>query len=209
MRASQMMSPLGKRTSPSAMIRKPLRSPQTIVRKRKQSSPQQIIPNAIKSSLVSPLRLEKSRRSSSSPKVEQTQNPEEHDEALNLLHINAGHHKFHSLAKESSVTLIDRGASMRGTGDRRLLRNIRSTTLTVSSAFGDSAQPTEMGDLKTHMIPTVYIDAMKNTTLLSVPQLCGQKIPLCGSSPLSIADSSPSIRYFPTSNRLARTVMRC
>jgi hypothetical protein len=78
------------------------------------------------------------------------------------------------------VTVIDSGASMSGTGDRGLLRNIRLTTLTVSSAFGDSAQPTEMGDLKTHRIPTVYYDAMKNTTLLSVSPLCGQKIPPCG-----------------------------
>jgi hypothetical protein len=69
---------------------------------------------------------------------------------------------------------------MSGTGDRALLRNIRPTTLTVGSAFGDSAQPTEMGDLKTHMIPRVFIGAMKNTTLLSVSQLCGQKIPLRG-----------------------------
>jgi hypothetical protein len=69
---------------------------------------------------------------------------------------------------------------MSGTGDRALLSNIRPTTLTVSSAFGDSAQPTEMGDLHPHMIPTVFIDAMKNTTLLSVSQMCGQKIRLCG-----------------------------
>jgi hypothetical protein len=179
-RALQMMSPLGKRTSPSGMIRKPLRFPQTIVRKQKQSSPQQIIPDAIKSSPASPVRLEKSRRSSSSPKDEQTLIPEEHDEAVNLLQINAGHHTFNSLARKSSVIVIDSGASMSGTGDRALPRNIRPTTLTVSSAFSDSAQPTEMGDLKTHMIPKVFIDAMKNTTLLPVSQLCVQKIPLCG-----------------------------
>jgi hypothetical protein len=118
MRASQTITPLGKRTSASVMIRIPLRSPQTIVRKRKLSIPQQIIPDPIESSPVSPLCLEKSRRSSSSPKDEQTQNPEEHDEALNLLQINAGHHTFHSLAKESSVTVIDTGAFMSGTGDR-------------------------------------------------------------------------------------------
>jgi hypothetical protein len=40
-----------------------------------------------------------------------------------------------------------------------------------------------MGDLQPHMIPTVLIDAMKNTTLLSVSQMCGQKIPLCGIFP--------------------------
>jgi hypothetical protein len=57
-RASQMMSPVGRRTSPSTMIRKPLRSPQTIVFKRKQSSPQQIVPDAIESSPVSPLPIQ-------------------------------------------------------------------------------------------------------------------------------------------------------
>jgi hypothetical protein len=36
------------------------------------------------------------------------------------------------------------------------------------------------GDLHPHMIPTALIDAMKNTTLLSVSQMCGEKIPLCG-----------------------------
>jgi hypothetical protein len=30
------------------------------------------------------------------------------------------------------------------------------------------------------MIPSVLIDAMKNTTLLSVSEMCGQKIPLRG-----------------------------
>jgi hypothetical protein len=69
---------------------------------------------------------------------------------------------------------------MSGTGDRSLLRSVRPTTLTVSSEFGDSAQPTEMRDLKTHLIPTVLIHAMKNTTLLSVSRMCGQKILLCG-----------------------------
>jgi hypothetical protein len=138
MRASKMKSPLGRRTSPSAIRSKPLRSPQTIVRKRKRSSPQQIVPDAIESSPVSSLRLEKSHRFISSPKEEQIQNPDEHDEALNRLQINAGHHTFNSIAIESSVTVIDSGASMSGTGDRALLRYVRPTTLTVSSAFGDS-----------------------------------------------------------------------
>jgi hypothetical protein len=44
-----------------------------------------------------------------------------------------------------------------------------------------ATQPSrQMGDLHPHMIPTVFIDAMKNTTLLSVSQMCGQKISLCG-----------------------------
>jgi hypothetical protein len=100
MRPSKMMSPLGRRTSPSTMTRKPLRSPQTIIPQLKQSSPQQVVPDAIESSPVSPLRLEKSCRSSSSPKEEQIQNPEGHDEALNLLQINAGHRTFNSLVSD-------------------------------------------------------------------------------------------------------------
>jgi hypothetical protein len=119
-------------------------------------------------------------RSSTSPQDEAlSKDPDEHDEALNLLQVNVAHHTFNSISKETQVIVIDSGASMSGTGDRAMLSNIRPTTLTVSSAFGNSAQPTEMGDLQPHMIPTVLIDAMKKTTLLSVSQMCGQKIPLC------------------------------
>jgi hypothetical protein len=90
------------------------------------------------------------------------------------------HHTLNTISRKNQVIVIDSGASMSGTGDRALLSNIRPTTLIVSSAFGDSAQPTEMGDLQPHMIPTVLIEAMKDTTLLSVSQMCGQMIPLCG-----------------------------
>jgi hypothetical protein len=173
-------SPVTKRTSPQS-IRKKLRSPQTGSRKRKQRSPQQIVSAAFTTDPVSPLQRDKVSRSSTSPQdTAHSKNPDEHDETLNLLQVNVGHHTFNSISKENQVTVIDSGASMSGTGDRALLSNIRPTTLTVSSAFGDSAQPTEMGDLHPHMIPTVLIDSMKNTTLLSVSQMCGQKIPLCG-----------------------------
>ena len=177
---------LPERTSPvikrsPQTIRKKLRSPQIGTRKRKQSSPQQIVSAAFTTDPVSPLQPDKVSRSSTSPQdTAHSENPDEHDETLNLLQVNVGHHTFNSISKENQVTVIDSGASMSGTGDRALLSNIRPTTLTVSSAFGDSAQPTEMGDLHPHMIPTVFIDAMKNTTLLSVSQMCGQKIPLCG-----------------------------
>jgi hypothetical protein len=87
---------------------------------------------------------------------------------------------FNTIATESHVTVIDSGTSMSGTGDSSILRNIRPTTLTVSSAFCESAQPTEMGDLQPHVISTVFIDATKNATLFSVSQMCGQKIPQCG-----------------------------
>jgi hypothetical protein len=173
-------SPVARRTS-SQSIRKKLRSPQTGSRKRKQRSPQQIVSAVFTTDPVSPLQPDKVSRSSTSPQdTAHSKNPDEHDETFNLLQVNVGHHTFNSISKENQVTVIDSGASMSGTGDRTLLSNIRPTTLTVSSAFGDSAQPTEMGDLHPHMIPTVLIDAMKNTTLLSVSQMCGQKIPLCG-----------------------------
>jgi hypothetical protein len=150
-------------------------------RKRKQRSPQQIVSAAFVADPASPLQPDKVSRSSTSPQDEApSKDPDEHDEALNLLQVNVGHHTFNSISKETQVIVIDSGASMSGTGDRAMLSNIRPTTLTVSSAFGDSAQPTEMGDLQPHMIPTVLIDGMKNTTLLSVSQMCGQKIPLCG-----------------------------
>jgi hypothetical protein len=108
------------------------------------------------------------------------ENPSDNEEALNLLQVNSSHHIFNAIATVDYVTVIDSGASMSGTGDRAMLKNLCPITLTVSSAFGESAQPTEMGDLQPHMIPTVLIDDMKNATLLSVCQMCGQKIPLCG-----------------------------
>jgi hypothetical protein len=64
MRPATIMSPVIKRSSP--VMRKKLRSPQTVIRKRKQSSPQQIIPDALESSLVSPLRSIKTSRYSES-----------------------------------------------------------------------------------------------------------------------------------------------
>jgi hypothetical protein len=113
---------------------------------------------------VSPLRSIKTSRSSTSPTVRVThENPSDHDEVLNLLQVDTSHHIFNTIA----------------TGDRAILKNIRPTTLTVSSAFGKSAQPTEMGDLQPHVISTVLIDATKNTILFSVSHMCGQKIPLC------------------------------
>jgi hypothetical protein len=173
-------SPVAKRTSPQT-IRKKLRSLQVGARKRKQRSPQQIVSAAFVTDPVSPLQPDKVSRSRTFPQDEApSKDLDEHDEAFNLLQVNVGHHTFNSISKKTQVIVIDSGASMSGTGDRELLSNIRPTTLTVSSAFGDSAQPTEMGDLQPHMIPTVLIDAMKNTTLLSVSQMCGQKISLCG-----------------------------
>jgi hypothetical protein len=126
-------SPVAKRTSPQS-IRKKLRSPQVCSRKRKQRSPQQIISAAFVTYPVTPLHLDKVSRSSTSPQDEApSKDPDEHDEALNLLQVNVGHHTFNFIPKETQVIIIYSGASMSGTGDRAML--------TVSSAFGDSAQP--------------------------------------------------------------------
>ena len=69
-------------------------------------------------------------------------------------------------------TIIDSGASTCGTGRRDQLKNLRPTTCTIVAAFGDTAQPTEMGDLPPFQLKTVVIDQMKDTTLLSVSQTC-------------------------------------
>jgi hypothetical protein len=44
----------------------------------------------------------------------------------------------------------------------------------MSAAFGETAQPTEMGLLPPFMLKTVVIDQMKDTTLLSVSQACAK-----------------------------------
>ena len=75
-------------------------------------------------------------------------------------------------------TVIDSGASTSGTGSRSLLTNLRPATCTVTAAFGDSAQPSEQGDLPPFMLETMYIDKMNDTTLLSVSQACGTG--MCG-----------------------------
>lgn len=69
-------------------------------------------------------------------------------------------------------TIIDSGASTCGTGLRSQLKNIRPTNVLVNAAFGETARPTEMGDLPPYMLPTIVIDQMADTTLLSVSQAC-------------------------------------
>ena len=72
-----------------------------------------------------------------------------------------------SLKKSQHKIIIDSGASTCGTGIKSQLQNICPTSLTVSAAFGETAQPTEMGDLPPYMLPTIVINAMADTTLLS------------------------------------------
>ena len=63
-----------------------------------------------------------------------------------------------SLKKSQHKIIIDSGASTCGTGIKSQLQNIRPTSLTVSAAFGETSQPTEMGDLPPYMLPTIIIN---------------------------------------------------
>ena len=93
---------------------------------------------------------------------------------LNLLTVNDNDKKFMSLKKGSHKIIIDSGASTCGTGLRNTLRDLKPTSCSVSAAFGESAQPTEMGLLPPFMLKTVVIEQMNDTTLLSVSQACAQ-----------------------------------
>ena len=44
----------------------------------------------------------------------------------------------------------------------------------TSAAFGETAQPTEMGLLPPFILKTIVIDQMNDTTLLSVSQACAK-----------------------------------
>ena len=79
-----------------------------------------------------------------------------------------------SFKKISHKTVIDSGASTFGTGLRSSLRDLRPTSCSVSAAFGETAQPTEMGLLPPFMLKTIVIDQMNDTTLLSVSQACAK-----------------------------------
>ena len=99
-------------------------------------------------------------------------------ETLNLLHALGPTHKVMSLATNTDKVIIDSGASTSGTGLKSKLKNLRPAKCTVSAAFGETITPTEMGDLPPHMLPTVVIEGMKDTTLLSVSQACAEG--MCG-----------------------------
>ena len=77
-----------------------------------------------------------------------------------------------SFKKTSHKTVIDSGASTSGTGLHSSLRDLRPTSCSVSAAFGETAQRTEMGLLPPFMLKTIVIDQMNDTTLLSVSQAC-------------------------------------
>ena len=84
--------------------------------------------------------------------------------SLNLLTVTDKDSKFMSFKKTSHKTVIDSGAST----------DLRPTSCSVSAAFGETAQPTEMGLLPRFMLKTIVIDQMNDTTLLSVSQACAK-----------------------------------
>jgi hypothetical protein len=94
-------------------------------------------------------------------------------DSVNIFKFAAPATKSVSFADDSPhKTIIDSGASTCGTGRRNTLKNLRPTSCTIVAAFGDTAQPTEMGDLPPFNLKTVVIDQMKDTTLVSVSQAC-------------------------------------
>ena len=80
--------------------------------------------------------------------------------------------KMLSFKSSAPKIIIDSGASTCGTGQASQLHNIRESSAIVTPAFGAVAQPTHMGDLPPYMLKTIVIDDMKDTTLLSVSQMC-------------------------------------
>lgn len=68
------------------------------------------------------------------------------------------------------LVIIDSGASTSGTGISNQLHNLRAASCTVTAAFGETVQPTHMGDLPPFMLKTIVIPGMKDNTLLSVSQ---------------------------------------
>ena len=82
------------------------------------------------------------------------------------------------MASKENKVIIDSGASTSGTGLRNKLKNLRPASCTVNAAFGETITPSEMGDLPPYMLPTIVIEGMKDTTLLSVSQACAEN--MCG-----------------------------
>jgi hypothetical protein len=115
-----------------------------------------------------------------SPQLESINDPDLSDDqvSLNYFQTHTAAVSLMSLKKSQHKIIIDSGASTCGTGIKSQLQNIRPTSLTVSAAFGETAQPTEMGYLPPYMLPTIIINEMADTTLLSVSQACREN--MCG-----------------------------
>ena len=85
-----------------------------------------------------------------------------------MLHVSGPFQSLLSFDVNSNKVIIDSGASTSGTGLKSKLKNIRQSTCTVNAAFGNTYHPVEMGDLPPYMLPTIVIDGLKDSTLLSV-----------------------------------------
>jgi hypothetical protein len=225
-------SPPGFLRSPTGVLRSPLgtfkQSPTTRIPlrgslKRKATTPQRFIRNAVEQTPVSPLKSPRIRKTirtpvktptkstvkstpesldlspakssadlssssppymptspQTSPQLESINDPVLSDDqvSLNYFQTHTAAISLMSLKKSQHKIIIDSGASTCGTGIKSQLQNIRPTSLTVSAAFGETAQPTEMGDLPPYMLPTIIINEMADTTLLSVSQACREN--MCG-----------------------------
>ena len=91
--------------------------------------------------------------------------------SLNLLTVTDKDSKFMSFKKTSHKTVIDSGASISGTGLPSSLRDLRPTSCSVSTAFGETAQPTEMGLLPPFMLKTIVIDHARHLVWIAESQI--------------------------------------
>jgi hypothetical protein len=74
--------------------------------------------------------------------------------------------------KKGTQRILDSGASMSGTGDPSLLKNVRNFEgMSVLPAFGDPIRSTQTGTMSLFGIPTLLIKEMKDQTIVSVSQL--------------------------------------
>ena len=83
----------------------------------------------------------------------------------------------HRMVKFKDAThkiIIDSGATHSGTGIEGQLDNVRPHSCTIEAAFGENVHPTKIGELPPFMLKTIVVEEMKDTTLLSVSQLCRQ-----------------------------------
>jgi hypothetical protein len=153
----------------SPRIRKTIRTPvKTPTKSPVKSTPESLDLSPAKSS--ADLSSSSPPYMPTSPQLESINDPDLSDDQVcqNYFQTHTAAVSLMSLKKSQHKIIIDSGASTCGTGIKSQLQNIRPTSLTVSAAFGETAQPTEMGDLPPYMLPTIIINEMADTTLLSV-----------------------------------------
>jgi hypothetical protein len=80
-----------------------------------------------------------------------------------------------NVLKRQPVKIMDSGASMSGTGDISVLKNVRDFEgMTVLPAFGEPIKATQGGTMGALDLPTLFIKEMKDQTIVSVSQLMAQ-----------------------------------